>query len=389
MITKALFPILLAIILSDLYLELRFLRRSRWYWHLLWWIPGIGMMVYAAILAREKHFLPDNPDVAYVFLFLFGLLVVPKLLFSLCSVLGALFNRLCQFLGRSRPQTQPKKRRNYGEPIGLAVALFGLYILFYGSFIGFGKLEVRHVDITFDDLPAAFDGYRIVQFSDVHLGTYTGSRQNILKQAVDSINAQQADLITFTGDLQNMHPSEIPPHMPLLKTLKAKDGVFSVMGNHDYPFYYKAEDMEEMFNFEKTVGYQEEMGWKVLLNSRCYLHRGNDSIVIAGMENDGEGRFPQYGNIGQALYRVNRRKILRKSHTQLTLSGHTHAGQFSLFGLSPARFRYRECDGLYHFGQRYLYVSKGVGALIPFRFGATGEIVVITLRKGQAKQKQA
>ena len=126
------------------------------------------------------------------------------------------------------------------------------------------------------------------------------------------------------------------------------------------------------------------------------MRRGNDSIVIAGMENDGEGRFPQLGNLGNALYGVKRsdfivmlehdpsswrRKILPKSHTQLTLSGHTHGMQFSLFGWSPMSLLGKECMGLYRIGDRALYVSKGLGGVIPFRFGATGEIVVIKLKK--------
>jgi hypothetical protein len=280
----------------------------------------------------------------------------------------------------------------------LLCALFmtiGWYILLYGTFIGFGKFEVRHVELSFKDLPEAFDGYRIVQFGDAHVGSYTGWREQMLKRAVDSINAQKADLVVFTGDLQNKRADEIVKHKDVLSSIKAKDGIYSVMGNHDYPEYIDAEPIEKMISCEKTMGMELELGWELLLNSHHRIRRGDQRIVIAGMENDGEGRFPQLGNISSTLSNLNRqsfvimlehdptswrRKILPHSHAQLTLSGHTHGGQFNLFGWSPASLKYREYDGLYRAGDRMLYVTKGLGGVIPFRFGTPGEIVVITLK---------
>jgi len=390
MIARVLIPLLLSIVLSDAYLSYRFLRRRRWPWHLLWWMPAFCLMVWTVLLSREKNFIPDPPEPLYLYLFLYGLLVVPKLAFTLFSCVGALLARVC------------RSRRNYGEPLGLLVALFLLYALFYGTFVGADQIEVRRVSVAFDDLPPAFDGYRIVQFSDAHVGTYTGGRQPFLQRAVDSINAQRADLIAFTGDLQNIRPEEIEPHVALLKKLKAKDGVFSVVGNHDYAEYVDTDYITKALNFEKTVSLEQDMGWKVLINSRRFVRRGQDSIVVAGMDNDGEGRFPANGSINSALWGVMRsqfvvmlehdpsswrRKILPHSHVQLTLSGHTHGGQFSLGGWSPASFRYREYDGLYCVGGRCLHVSRGLGGVIPFRFGATGEIVVITLKKKTEVEK--
>jgi len=192
-------------------------------------------------------------------------------------------------------------------------------------------------------------------------------------------------------------PQEIERHATLLSKIKAPDGVFSVLGNHDYAEYTDLPYEVEYENQIRTIAVQErQLGWTVLVNARRYVRRGNDSIVIAGMENDGEDRFPQLGNLGNALYGVKRsdfivmlehdpsswrRKILPKSHTQLTLSGHTHGMQFSLFGWSPMSLLGKECMGLYRIGDRALYVSKGLGGVIPFRFGATGEIVVIKLKK--------
>jgi predicted MPP superfamily phosphohydrolase len=278
----------------------------------------------------------------------------------------------------------------------VALALFGLYVLFYGTFVGAEELEVNRVEISFDDLPEGFDGYRIVQFSDAHVGTYTGARQSYLERVVDSINAQKGNIIVFTGDLQNQQPEEIEAHMPLLKKLKAEDGLVAVLGNHDYADYLDCDDYTKVINLQRTAGLEEDMGWTVLINGRRFIRHNGDSIVIAGMDNDGERRFPANGDINRTLWGIRRshfvvmlehdptswrRKILPHCHAQLTLSGHTHGGQCWLFGWSPASLVYRECAGLYELGHRYLYVSKGVGGCIPFRFGATGEITVITLKR--------
>jgi len=272
------------------------------------------------------------------------------------------------------------------------------YVFLYGTYIGFKQLEVVRVELAFSDLPEAFDGYKIVQFSDLHLGTCTGSRKDIVQRVVDSINAQHADVVVYTGDLKNKEPSEIEPFLSVLETIEAKDGVFSVLGNHDYAIYLK--DPTPVLvaqNQGKTENYEEDMGWTLLMNSRKRIWRDSSDIVIAGMQNDGEpgGRFPQLGDINYSLYGIRRnefvvmlehdpsswrRKILPHSHVQLTLSGHTHGGQFSLLGLSPAAFVQKEYDGLYWAGERALYVSKGIGGVVPFRFGTPPEIVVFTLK---------
>lgn len=270
-------------------------------------------------------------------------------------------------------------------------------VFIYGAYIGVNQFEVKHVELSFDDLPEAFDGYTIVQFSDVHTGTLTGFRRDLLVKAVDSINAQKADMVVFTGDLQNKVPSEIEPFRELLSSIKAKDGVCSALGNHDYDIYDDGDDLERYTNIGTRQGIDEELGWTLLANSRIFVRRGNQHIVVAGMQNDGDGkRFPQKGDISSALYRIKRqdfvillehdpsswrRKILPHSHTQLTLSGHTHGGQISLFGLSLADLKYKENSGLYNIGDRYLYVSNGLSGVLPFRIGVPAEITVITLHK--------
>ena len=371
---------------ADAYLHLRFLRRRRWWVQLLWWLPSLLLIGFAWRLRGSSAFVPEDTTWLHAFLLCYMSVVAPKALFALCDAAGLLLGHWW------------KRGPLAGRVAGGLSAAAVLLATFYGTFVGFYQFEVRHVELTFTDLPEAFDGYRIVHWSDAHVGTFTGKRQWLLARAIDSINAQKADMVAFTGDLQNVRPDEIEAQRALLASIKAHDGVFSVLGNHDYPVYSGGDAYERYADFGRRCSLDEELGWTLLNNGHRTLRRGSDHIVIAGMENDGDGseRQPQRANLQVALWGVSRkefvimlehdpcswrRTILPHSHTQLTLSGHTHAAQAALLGWSPASLLYKEAWGLYRFGQRAIYVSKGVGALLPFRIGAPGEIVVITLRK--------
>ena len=268
----------------------------------------------------------------------------------------------------------------------------------YGILCGFQQFEVRHVEFASADLPDAFDGYRIVQFSDAHIATMTSSRQWMVQRAVDSINAQHGDAIVFTGDMQNVWPDELPVQASCFRQLKAKDGVFAVLGNHDYAVYQDCDEAAKDRNCQKTVKALRSMGFDLLLNEHRIIRRDADSIVIAGMENWGKmKRMPRRGDVKKTLAGLEspmpftlmlqhdpscwREKILPECKAQLTLSGHTHGGQISLFGWSPVALSYSEWGGMTYEGARAIYVSTGLGALIPFRLGLPGEIVVITLKK--------
>jgi hypothetical protein len=368
MIAKSLWIFILLIIIPDLYIDFRYLRKYRWWWQLLWFVPGLLLVAGAVVLALQRDFVPDNMLCVNLFLFFMGLLAIPKAVFSIASLCG-------------------KK----GWKVGLALVPLLWFVLFYGSFVGNNRMEIRRVDLSFADLPASFDGYRIALFSDIHLGSMD---KDFVQRAVDTLNALHADAIVFAGDIQNKQPSEIEPFQDMLSTLKARDGVFSVLGNHDYAEYIDLTPLEAYRNEGETVSREGDMKWSLLMNDHRTIRRSDDYIVIAGMENDGEGRFPQLGDINNTLWGVStsqfvvmiehdpsswRRKILPHCHAQLTLSGHTHGMQFELFGYSPLALMGKEVDGLYKAGPRYLYVSKGLGGVVPFRFGATPEIVVITL----------
>ena len=313
---------------------------------------------------------------AIPFFFLMGLVVVPLVVALICRWL--------------------LPRKFYLKVISvLTLLIWGL--VGYGYFVGFEQLEIREIEYACSDLPEAFDGYRIVHFSDAHIGTYTGSRQWLLQRAVDTINALRPDIVLFTGDLQNIYPDELDVQVPILSQLKAHDGVMSVLGNHDYAVYQDCDESQKQRNNKHTIQSERKMGWTLLLNENRIIRRDSDSIVIAGMENWGKmKRMPRRGDVKKSLTGISdsafvvmmqhdptcwREKILPECKAQLTLSGHTHGGQVSLLGLSPASLSYDEWGGVYEQDGRTLIVSTGLGALIPFRLGMPGEIVVITLRK--------
>ena len=304
------------------------------------------------------------------------LLVIPLLLLALCWLVGRCVHR-----------------RRRGLMTGLVLALLAAGGYLYGTYVGCRQLEVRPVELAFADLPSRFDGYRIVQISDIHAGTID---VDFLGRAVDTIRALKPDLIVVTGDMVNAEPQELQPYLRQLGRLKATDGVCAVLGNHDYGDYSYVDDYTKDTNLGRLESMMVDMKWTVLMNSRRIIRRDDQRLVVAGMENDGEGRFPALGDIGSTLWRVGRqdfvvmlehdptswrRKILRHCHAQLTLSGHTHGGQLSLLGWSPAALRYHEYDGVYWMGDRCLNVTRGLSGAIPFRLGATPEVVVITLKK--------
>ncbi len=398
MIARIFIPLVIMIVLADLFVDRHYLcrfKRHRRLLRLLWWLPGVVVLCFTVYMAQLPDFAPSDTSVFNTYLFLLGVLVVPKFAFALCSVVGWVVRWLSGF----------RIRRNYGHYVGVLLMVAIWYVVFYGSTVGFSTLDVRHVDFYSEDLPARFDGYRIVQFSDAHVGTYDASRRHILAKAVDTINAQRADMVVFTGDLQNMVPSEVRPHMAVLSRLHAPDGVVSILGNHDYAVYVNADEPTQQTYLREMVDLQRQMGWTLLLNDHRTVRRGGDSIVVAGMENDGESRIaPKLGDVGKTLRGLQgdpftiilqhdptcwRRKILPQCKAQLTLSGHTHAMQFELFGWSPAALIYKEWGGVFTADDgRAINVSTGLGGFVPFRFGVPGEIVVITLHvKKKAEPK--
>lgn len=324
-----------------------------------------------------------------------GLVVIMWMLFSVLSIYVAkllflLFSLICSIFVKSK--------NCLIAPCIIALSSLGL--LLYSSAVTPYQINVSNIDIEFDNLPKAFDNYKIVQFSDLHLGSYI-SGSTFIDELVDSINAQNANIIVFTGDIVNRQSNEMAVYTECLKKLCSPDGVFSVLGNHDYGDYmhWESEGMKKL-DVESLVSMQQRMNWTILNNSHTIIRNGNDSIALIGVENWGDPPFKMYADLSSSYPNLNDStfkillshnpahwdaEIIDKTNIALTLSGHTHAMQcaFNIFGkyISPAVFRYSRWSGLYtNQEKQYLYVNSGIGEVaIPARIGVKPEITVITL----------
>ncbi|MBD5317050.1 MAG: metallophosphoesterase [Bacteroides sp.] len=287
---------------------------------------------------------------------------------------------------------------------GAGIAAVWFAIALYGSVIGWRRLEVKNTDITLPDLPENFNGYRIVQLTDFHIGVY-GSTPGAVRKIVDRVNSLHPDIIVFTGDLVNTSPEELPQFTQMLSALKAPDGVISVLGNHDYCIYHRYDGNDTPDRaLARVVKTEEAMGWNLLRNRAVQIRRGNDSIAIVGVENAGSAHFPDKSDLKKALKDVPqneckillshdpshwRREVLPDTDIPLMLAGHTHAMQFRLGNFSPSEWTYPEWGGLYREGNQQLYVSTGVGGNIAFRFGVYPTIDVLTLHCGEPQIRKA
>ena len=281
----------------------------------------------------------------------------------------------------------------------VAAVIFG--VMWWGAIVTPGKIDVQEVELEFERLPDAFDGYRIVQWSDAHLGTYNG-RTAIVERQINAINSLNPDIICFTGDLVSRETIEALPYRNILSKLHAPDGVFSVLGNHDYDNYVTWDNEQAKLADRKALcDLQTGIGWRLLNDDYALIKRGNDQIVIIGTENFGDRPGEKRGSLVRAYSGLHdgnfkiqlqhnpfawRANTLTNSNIDLMLAGHTHAWQL-MFKLgkwrwSPASIHYPEWGGAYNEGNRWLYVNIGTGMVgPPMRIGATPEITVITLKK--------
>lgn len=302
------------------------------------------------------------------------------------------------------PVLWKKRRVKFLSWIGSVLAILVFVLMWWGALINRYNIDIVEEEIEIADLPSAFDGYRVLQFSDLHVGSYDNDT-TFIAEIVNVINSQNVDAIVFTGDIVNRRTDELQPFVEALSQLRATDGVFSILGNHDYGEYCNWENENaKIENLKMLYKLQRDMGWQLLLNENKMIYRGNDSIAIIGVENWGEPPFPVYGDLIKSYISLNdsvtkillthnpehwRKEIKDNSdvNVALSLSGHTHAMQLSLFGLSPASWRYPAWRGKYEDKKgQVLYVNIGLGTvLIPTRIGATPEVTVLTLRKAEKK----
>lgn len=293
-------------------------------------------------------------------------------------------------------------RRRFLSLLALGVAAVPFGALLYGMYKGKYNFKVLKYDLEFEDLPDSFDGYQITQISDIHSGSFDDRKK--IEYAVNLINQQKSDVLLFTGDMVNNMTSEMEPWADLFSALHAKDGKFSVLGNHDYGDYipWDTEELKQQ-NLEDLKTLQKEMGFDLLLNEHRYLQKGDDKIALVGVENWGKGGFKKAGDLKKAASQINADdfKILMSHdpshwemevikdayHYHLTLSGHTHGMQFGIeipgwIKWSPVKWRYPYWAGIYKEMGQFINVNRGFGFLgYPGRVGIWPEITVITLKK--------
>ncbi|MDF4221264.1 metallophosphoesterase [Maribacter sp. M208] len=341
---------------------------------------------------------------SYAFGFLLTMLTfnIITILFLFSEDMYRLISGLYQKIFGEEKQFGLPARRRFLSLLALGVASIPFGALLYGMYKGKYNFKVLKYDLEFDDLPDSFHGYQITQISDIHSGSFDDRKK--IEYAVDLINKQKSDVLLFTGDMVNNMTSEMEPWADLFSTLHAKDGKFSVLGNHDYGDYipWDTEELKHQ-NLEDLKTLQKQMGFDLLLNEHRYLKRGDDKIALVGVENWGKGGFKKAGDLKKAASQIeeNDFKILMSHdpshwemevikddyHYHLTLSGHTHGMQFGIeipgwIKWSPVKWRYPYWAGIYKEMGQFINVNRGFGFLgYPGRVGIWPEITVITLKK--------
>jgi len=301
----------------------------------------------------------------------------------------------------STSETQPLAgRRKFISQLALGIAAIPFVSFIYGIVQGKYNYKVLKYQLTFKDLPDAFDGYTITQISDIHSGSFTNKEK--IKYGVDLINEQQSDLMLFTGDIVNNKADEMDDWIEVFDKLEAKEGKYAILGNHDYGDYMDWKNPQDKIdNFKKVKEIHQKIGFDLLLDEHRYLEKDGQKIALLGVENWGRG-FNQAGDLEKASAGIKKEdfKILMShdpSHWQekvknndfnyhLTLSGHTHGLQMGIeipgFKFSPSQFVYKQWAGLYEEFGRYVNVNRGFGYhAFPGRVGIWPEITVIELKK--------
>lgn len=397
---------LLVVVVFELYSFqlIRTLSRAHW-WK--WLYLAVSIAVFANVILQfylhpDRTVVSSARDLATTLFLAFFLAKIIFIFFMLGEDIYRFFKGVYDRIAGSNDGTFLPSRRKFIAMLGLGVAALPFGAILYGAFKGKYNYQVREYELSFKDLPDAFDGYKITQISDVHVGSFDDKEE--VAYALDLVNKQAGDVILFTGDLVNNVTSELYGWEDLLGSLKAKDGVYSVLGNHDYGDYASWDsNVDKQANLQELFDIQKAMGWNLLLDENVSIDRGVDSLKIVGVQNWGGGRFPKYGDLKKASTGLKKQdfKVLM-SHDpthwdaqvkendlnfQLTLSGHTHGMQMGIeipgwIKLSPAWFVYKKWAGIYKEYDRFLNVNRGFGFLgYSGRAGIWPEITVIKLKK--------
>lgn len=354
------------------------------------------MLVVAVALPRRSG---SDATLLCIMWMLFGYITVysSKLFFVITDIIASI------------PRLWHKQRIHWLSRIGCIGAVMMFIVMWWGALINRFNHQIVEETVYIENLPECFEDFRIVHISDLHTGTY-GNDTTYMSEIVESVNNLKPDVILFTGDIVNRHSEELKPHISVLSKLHSPRGVYAVLGNHDYGDYSDWETAEaKKADFMKMVNYiRHDMGWKLLLNQSAVLKSDCDSIILIGVENVGDPPFKTYGSLSKAYatpgdslvkillthnpaHWVDSIRANDNINIPLTLSGHTHAMQMEVGGISPAAWRYDTWGGLYNDAsesnlRHQLYVNIGIGTVgLPMRIGATPEITILTLKRASSR----
>ncbi|MFO7864817.1 MAG: metallophosphoesterase [Salinivirgaceae bacterium] len=363
----------------------------------------IGFFIFGLLVPEASGYQVYNAFSGFLTLFL--LIYLPKLVFLLVYGIGMLPAAIPRKAAKKPKRHYPRiTRAKFLSQIGIIMATAPFVTLLFGVLKGRFAFYTHHVKLSFPNLPEAFDGLRIVQISDLHLGSF-GTNRKPLKEAVELINAENPDIVLFTGDLVNNFAGEIRNWEEVFGQLKAGIGKYAILGNHDYGDYstWPSQQRKEA-NFKSILSGYRRLGFKLLRNESVTLEKGGQKIAISGVENWGHPPFPQYGDlektwnkVGDAPFKILMShdpdhwdaEVVGKKNYDITLAGHTHGMQFGValgnFNWSPAQYKFKRWAGLYQVGKQLLYVNRGLGYLgMPARVGMPPEITVFKLKRDSA-----
>ncbi|WP_242082856.1 metallophosphoesterase [Aestuariivivens sediminis] len=403
------FLILFGIIDIYAYQAFKTVSKNQWF-NVLYWVVTL-LVVGNFILHYYGFNRRDGFSHAHAYAFgFFVAILIPKMVLLLVMLGEDVFRvplAIYRYFteGESAKGNYFASRRQFISQIALGITAIPFASILYGIYRGKYNFKVLKYTLHFEDLPQAFDGYKITQISDIHSGSFDNMEK--VKYGVDLINQQGGDVILFTGDIVNNKADELRPYIQVFNKLEAKDGLFSILGNHDYGDYVRWDsEAEKTKNLETLKQHQKNIGFDLLLNESRYLEKDGERIALIGVENWGSGGFKKAGDLKKASQGIaeNDFKILMSHdpthwekqvikdqyHYHLTLSGHTHGMQFGIeipgwFKWSPAKWRYRYWAGMYEESRQYINVNRGFGYLaFPGRVGIWPEITVIELKKGSA-----
>ena len=402
------------ILLIDLYtyhgfkkVKITFSRKIKLFLQLgFWLIPLLIVLGLVSLVFFRSSVSPEKGMIIFnYFSGTFLLFYIPKIIFIIFIFLDDLFHLgkyivlKIRHIKKDNSKSEKITRSTFLTRIGIIIAGIPFLSIIYGIAWGRFNFIVRKTKLSYSNLPDKFNGFKIVQISDFHLGSFLSNKDKV-KEVVELVNSQNPDVILFTGDLVNNLSTEVEPFIDSLSKLKSKYGMFSILGNHDYGEYVHWNSLEEKKNnIDKLLKLQNDIGFKMLMNESIKINIEDSFITLLGVENWGLPPFPQYGDLNKALENIDNSsfkilmshdpthwdaQVVGKTNIDLTLSGHTHGAQFGIeipgWRWSPVNLRYKQWGGIYKNNKQALNVNTGIGFIgFPGRIGMPPEIGLIQL----------